>query len=249
MGTFKEEKTVIENLYETAADLGPDLALLMAFLSNNTEEKRFFTYIATMNLDHQYEQEFQKYISRNEHWPVMSIFQADFSGKTITDIATEHPQGLLTAKQVYCKVLGGTKLYIVQADRETAHISADWKTFHGIYTFMDIEYAVFDDETILPGETYETTWIAYSDYSIEEEYQKYSSKLKKKKYIIDTEDERLRIQGEAAELYKTAYSLDPGYLIQLASKSDSREKQKFFIYIADMNLQRVQKEVVRLKLF
>lgn len=249
MGTFKEEKTVIENLYETAVDLGSDLALLMAFLSNNTEEKRFFTYIATMNLDHQYEQEFQKYISRNEYWPAMSIFQADFSGKTITDIATEHPKGLLTAKQVYCKVLGGTKLYIVQADRKTGYISTDWKTFDGVYTFMDTDNAVFEDETILPGEAYEITWIAYSDYSVEEEYQKYSSNLKKKRHLISAEKERLKVLDKAAELYETACSLDPGYLIQLASKSEFREKQKFFIYIADMNLQRVQKEVIRLKLF
>lgn len=244
-----KETEIIEKLYVQATELDSDVSLYMAFETNSSEEKRFFTFISTMNLTRRYEQEFQEYISRNKNWSVMSIFQADFNGKTVADIAMEHPEGLLTKKQIYCKVIDGSMIYIVHYDRETGQISADWKTFNGVYTFMDIDDAVFEDETILPGEEYGTTWIAYSDYSVEEEYHKYLSNIKKKRHLINTEEERLKIQGEAAELYKTACSLDPGYLTQLAFKSESHEKQKFLIYIADMNLQRAQKEVIRLKLF
>ena len=46
-------------------------------------------------------------------------------------------------------------------------------------------------------------------------------------------------------LYLQARSIPPGMALQMALQAESDEERNFFAYIADMNLQRAQWEVIR----
>lgn len=61
---FEDLKAEARNFYEVARTLDPDDVLRMALEANNTEEKKFFAFVALMNLEERYGQEFQEYISR-----------------------------------------------------------------------------------------------------------------------------------------------------------------------------------------
>lgn len=111
----------------------------------------------------------------------MKILKASLEGKSVSDISAEYPKGLVTAREIYRIVLEDTKLYVVWTDRTTGELTADWKVFDGLYTFMDIDEAIFKDGTILPGEEYGKTWLAYCDHSVEEDYQKYAAEFRKRK--------------------------------------------------------------------
>lgn len=57
------------------------------------------------------------------------------------------------------------------------------------------------------------------------------------------------LKTEVQELYKKACAWDPGHLLRLARESEDRDELRFYVYISDMNMQRVQKEVIRQNLF
>lgn len=53
-----------KSLYERAVALDPDVALRMAMEATDTEEKRFYTYIADMNLQRRSNEEFQERLAK-----------------------------------------------------------------------------------------------------------------------------------------------------------------------------------------
>lgn len=55
-----------KSLYERAIAVDPDEALRMAMEAKDTEEKRFFTYIADMNLQRRSIEEFQACLAKKE---------------------------------------------------------------------------------------------------------------------------------------------------------------------------------------
>lgn len=63
---FEDLKAEARNFYEVARMLDPDDVLRMALEADNTEEKKFYTFVAMMNLEERYGQEFQEYISRKD---------------------------------------------------------------------------------------------------------------------------------------------------------------------------------------
>ena len=54
---------------------------------------------------------------------------------------------------------------------------------------------------------------------------------------------------EAKEIYALARIIDPTELIRAIGHADSAEERRFYAYVSDMNMQRVQKEVIRKNLF
>ena len=65
----------------------------------------------------------------------------------------------------------------------------------------------------------------------------------------EVEDPTSIEENKAKKLYEVAVGLDPSTLLRLVQRSNSDEERKFFAQIADMNLQRVQKQVIEEKLF
>jgi len=63
LNSFEEVDAGFRRIYGIARALNPNDALRMALEADDTEEKRFYTYIATMNLDRRHEEEFKEYIS------------------------------------------------------------------------------------------------------------------------------------------------------------------------------------------
>lgn len=51
------------------------------------------------------------------------------------------------------------------------------------------------------------------------------------------------------KLYEIAREIEPNKALRLVMQADNDEERKFYAYIANMNLQRRQKEVIRKGLF
>ena len=100
--------------------------------------------------------------------------------KTIDDIIQECPRGLLTRRNVYWDLFEGARIYVIWLDTESSELRAEWKTFDHIYSFIDINDFIFKDESSFLGEEYGSTWVAYANYSVEEEKRKYIAELKKR---------------------------------------------------------------------
>lgn len=111
----------------------------------------------------------------------MEILNANLKGKAIANIAVEYPEGLVTEREICCRVLEGTRLYVVWIDQTTCELKAEWKVFDGVYSFIDINDAIFKDETNLPCEEYGKTWLAYCEYSVEEKFKQHIAELKRRK--------------------------------------------------------------------
>lgn len=54
---------------------------------------------------------------------------------------------------------------------------------------------------------------------------------------------------ELKKLYEAAKNLDPGNIMRCINQAESDEERKFLAFIADMNLQRAQKQAIERNLF
>lgn len=58
-----------------------------------------------------------------------------------------------------------------------------------------------------------------------------------------------KIYKELRAIYEVAKAMPPSKAMRMVQLAKSDEERKFFAYIADMNLQRTQKEVIKKGLF
>ena len=56
-------------------------------------------------------------------------------------------------------------------------------------------------------------------------------------------------EDKSKDLYELAKNIDPGKALTLMRNAKSVEERNFYVYIADMNLQRSQKTVIERNLF
>lgn len=59
----------------------------------------------------------------------------------------------------------------------------------------------------------------------------------------------MRNNTDLDKLYEAAKNLDPAKAMRLVQQAQNDEERKFYAFIADMNLQRSQKEVIERNLF